>query len=213
MNNIRKFNLPFDKLTKEAQVWRSKISKFEKLIIEIGAGVGFHAIKYAKANNNSFFIAIEKTSEKFNKLNTRVLNHPNLDNIYPVHANAINWIYNNIYKQELDECFILYPNPYPKASQQNKRFTNIPFMDYLFSRLKIGGKLTLATNMKYYFEEAKEAFIVKGYLKLLDNSIINSIDNFSPRTHFEKKYLDRGEVCYNLVFIKVSEDGNNAYGL
>ena len=36
-------------------------------------------------------------------------------------------------------------------------------------------------------------------LKEIEFKALNS--SFRPRTHFEKKYLERGETCYNLVFI------------
>lgn len=203
MKKVRVFKPPFSKVPNSQQAWRGPASRFSRLVIEIGAGVGFHAVCYAKSNSDSFIIPIEKTSAKFNKLNSRVSNHPELDNIYPVHANAINWIFSNLDSYEVDECFILYPNPYPKASQQNKRFTDIPFMDFLFTTLKPGASLTLATNMNYYYEEAKTAFMAQKCLELKEDFIINNVGNFVPRTHFEKKYLERNEVCYNLVFVKI----------
>jgi hypothetical protein len=37
-------------------------------------------------------------------------------------------------------------------------------------------------------------------LKILENRILNL--NEQPRTHFEKKYLERKEACYNLILEK-----------
>jgi tRNA G46 methylase TrmB len=173
-------------------------SQYSFLDIEIGCGVGFHPIDYGKKNPQRLLIAIEKTKEKFDKFERRLKKHPEIQNVVALHTNAIWWITHNVRECTVDRYFILYPNPYPKDEQ--KRFFQMPFMSHLVETLKFGGTITLATNEKFYFEESLENAQKIWKLKVLENRILDFGEQ--PRTHFEKKYLERGENCYNLVLKK-----------
>ena len=129
------------------------------LDLEIGCGVGYHPIQYAKKNPSRSLIAIEKTREKFLKFQRRFENSESPSNLLPVQAHAVTWIVQNIRERSLENIFLLYPNPYPKTSQQNLRWHRAPFMGFLLTRLKLGGKLRLATNEEFYRDEAKQFYI------------------------------------------------------
>ena len=174
------------------------LPKSKHLAIEIGCGVGYHPISYAQKNPASFLIAIEKTAAKFAKFNRRYENHSKPQNLLPVHSNAVNWIAENIAPNQIDHYFILYPNPYPKLGQQNKRWHAMPFMSYLIKTLKPKGRLTLATNISSYKEEAVDFMTNQWSLDLVECQKVHN----SSRTHFEKKYLESKQICWNMVFEK-----------
>lgn len=171
---------------------------YTNLDIEIGCGVGFHPIDYAKNNPERLLVAIEKTKEKFDKFLGRLERHPQIKSVVPIHTNAVWWIAHEVLPYSVDRYFILYPNPYPKDPQ--KRFFQMPFMNHLVDTLKPGGTITLATNEKYYFDESLENAQKIFGLKIIEKRIVDPSEK--PRTHFEKKYLERGEACYNLVVTK-----------
>ncbi len=185
----------------EQQTWRALV-KNRNLVIEIGPGVGLHPLRYAQQHPQDFIIAIEKTTEKFNKFAKRRINHPQLDNIYPVHANAIEWITRNISAGEVDAYFLLYPNPYPKAAQKNKRLMHMPFMQYLIKSMRPAATLTMATNMQFFYQEAKQQWSQVAEFALVTDRILSAA-NQVPRTHFERKYLASGQQCYELIFKKI----------
>ena len=195
----RDFQYPLLPIPINEQQWRKQRQPQQALVIEIGAGVGLHPIQYGLAHPNSMIVAIEKTSEKYQKMQRR-LQHHHLDNVYPVQANAIQWVSQNLHEEEVDDYFILYPNPYPKASQRNKRFINMPFMQKLWQTLKIGGHLTLATNEDFYYLEAVETWQTLPFLEVIEIGRVPC--DVKPRTHFEKKYLERGEQCWHCVVKK-----------
>jgi tRNA G46 methylase TrmB len=179
--------------------WDGRINRgYHFLDIEIGCGVGFHPISYARKNPDRLLVAVEKTTKKFEKFKRRFLNHKSPANLIPVHANAVAWITHYIQPESVDRYFILYPNPYPKNPQ--KRFFAMPFMAYLIETLKPHGEITLATNEKFHADEARELGVQQWNLKLIKDEIL-PLDS-TPRTHFEKKYLARGEACFNLKFLK-----------
>ncbi len=170
------------------------------LDLEIGCGAGYHPIQYALNHPHRNLIAIEKTVRKFTKFLVHFRKYPRLYNLYPIHANAISWIAKHIAPEEVEHCFIFYPNPYPKTRHHNQRWYAMPFMGFLLSRLKSHGTITLATNILDYWQEAQKYFTQVWHLEIVSSSILSA--EFIPRTHFEKKYLSRGEVCYNLIVKK-----------
>lgn len=87
--------------------------------------------------------------------------------------------------------FLLYPNPYPKASQLRKRWYGSPAFPAL---LDLGGLLTVRTNWSVYAEEFVLALHAAGFQasgrQLFDNK---------PITAFEKKYTARGDSLFEVV--------------
>ncbi|MGE3385431.1 MAG: tRNA (guanosine(46)-N(7))-methyltransferase TrmB [Bdellovibrionales bacterium] len=196
---IRPFNPQRIPAPPLAQAGWPALTDCHEVDLEIGAGAGLHAIHYAKANPNRLLIAIERTS-KAERLQRRAKNHPKLSNLLAYRSDAIHWVTHFVPELSLSRIFLLYPNPYPKARQQNLRWHAMPFMGFLLSRLKAQGELILATNEAFYAQEAKNTFCGHWGLQLKSEEIL-SADSI-PRTHFEKKYLARGELCRNLIFLK-----------
>jgi tRNA (guanine-N7-)-methyltransferase len=174
--------------------------------LEIGPGVGWHPITYAKNNPQRRLIAIEHSQARFESFSRRHSTH-GLGNLFPVHANAVHWITHHVPAGKIERIFILFPNPYPKQGQRNKRWHAMPFREQLVQALAPGGRLLLATNTQSYAEEAAEMLNHTAGLSLVDKLTYSREHERGqkPRTHFEKKYLQRGETCYELVFSKRQE--------
>jgi tRNA (guanine-N7-)-methyltransferase len=191
------------KTTPEIAKWLERAENdSQPLDIEIGCGVGWHPIQYAEQNTDRNLIAIEHTRAKFERFQSRVQRHPELTNLLPVHADAIRWVAHNIPASKIDRYFLLYPNPEPKAP--NRRWLRSPFMHYLLETLKPGGELVLATNEIWYMEEAcnwAENAWNLGRPKVRELSL-KELKTFSPRTHFEKKYLEREQTCFDVTWVK-----------
>ncbi len=167
----------------------------EPVCVEIGAGKGKHALLFTQTNPNSKLIAIERTREKFLAMQKQhaLEGQPNLQT---VHADALPWIVHALYPAQVEQFFILYPNPEPHNPAQ--RWLNMPFFEFLLSRLKTGGMITLASNIPEYIEEAEQQ--VQNLWKL--PFVKEIIGQDSARTHFEIKYLERGELCQQLIISK-----------
>ena len=170
------------------------------LDLEIGAGGGLHAVRYCQQNPTRTLLAVEKTHTRFAKLENRKLGHPELRNLHTIHADAVAFVCHYLPTASLERIFLLYPNPYPKPKQANLRWHNRPFLGQLLKTLKPGGRLTLATNIQSYADEAAARMVDTWKLDLQE---FRKVDPAAvPRTHFEKKYLARNETCWNLIFCK-----------
>jgi tRNA (guanine-N7-)-methyltransferase len=163
-------------------------------VLEIGAGVGLHALSFARANPDAQVFSIERTAEKFQKFHHSFLAEGS-QNLHPIHADAIPWVVHALPPACLQQVFILYPNPEPKNPAQ--RWFNMPFMQFLLSRMQPNATLTLASNMVEYLDEAEQQLIHVWQLPYVRSSVTSE-----RRTHFEIKYMARGEACGQLLITK-----------
>lgn len=170
------------------------------LDIEIGCGVGLHPLQRSMAYPDRHLIAIEHTQEKYQSFNRRFEKHGSPVNLLPVHANAITWIDSFVPVGSVDNIFLLYPNPNPKRATQ--RWFRMPFFSKLIEVLKDGGHITLATNVLSYGDEAEVYGLQHWGLSMVHRRSLSSADGIIGRTHFERKYLGRGEICAEIVFAK-----------
>lgn len=171
----------------------------KNLDLEIGAGQGLHAIQYCLSHPDRHLIALERTQNKFWAFRARLSGHPRLSNLSALRTDAQAFVAHRIPPHSLENVFLLYPNPYPKAKQANLRWHRSPFMHFLSTRMKAKGRLHLATNLKWYADEAESWLTGNSDLfRLSQRSEIQP--GTLPRTHFEKKYLERGETCFDLIF-------------
>lgn len=183
----------------------TEASRYEAFDLEIGCGAGMHAIAYARANPKRLLVAVERTQDKFAGVEQRLKNHEPLPNLLALRDDAVSLVTHLVSPHSLDRVFLLYPNPYPKESQANKRWHRMPFLRSLHGAMKVGGELTLATNERFYRDEALLWFSGVGLFDLIreDSFVQNDVGSQrlpKARTHFEKKYLAAGQTVYNLVF-------------
>ncbi|WP_347456859.1 SAM-dependent methyltransferase [Acinetobacter thermotolerans] len=167
----------------------------EPICVEIGAGKGKHALLFTRNNPERQLIAIERTREKFLAMQKQHALEGQ-SNLQTVHADALPWVVHALYPAQVEQFFILYPNPEPHNPAQ--RWANMPFFEFLLSRLQTGGTITLASNIPEYIDEAEQQMQELWKLPYVKEGIPKD----SARTHFEIKYLERGELCQQLIITK-----------
>ena len=167
----------------------------DPLCVEIGAGKGKHALLFTANHPEKKLIAVERTREKFVAMQKQH-SLEGQQNLQLVHADALPWVVHALQPQQVEQFFILYPNPEPHNPAQ--RWLNMPFFEFLLSRLKPNGTITLASNIPAYIDEAEQQLIDVWKLPYQKQKIATD----SARTHFEIKYLQRGELCQQLLITK-----------
>lgn len=88
----------------------------------------------------------------------------------------------------LDEHYILYPNPWPKSSQLQRRVHGHPAFPLL---AELEGRVEVRSNWAIYIEEFAEAARKIGFNGSLDTLTVGE-----PLTLFERKYHDRGQTLW-----------------
>lgn len=169
------------------------------VFLEIGAGKGRHALDFAKNHPDATLIAIERTKEKFQAFRKSLITdsaYSELKNLYAIHADAIPWVVHGLPANSLNGVFILYPNPEPNNA--NQRWLNMPFFEFLLSRMKDESSLVLVSNIESYIQEALEQVEKVWQLPVM----CHEVETTMKRTHFEQKYLERGETCWEITIRK-----------
>lgn len=166
-----------------------------QIALEIGAGKGKHALQFAQQQPQMPLYAIERTREKYTVMQA-LSTAAQLDTFYPIHADAIPWVVHALNPAQVQQCFILYPNPEPHNASQ--RWLNMPFFEFLLSRLADDATIVLASNIADYIAEAELQLQQLWKLPYVKQKIASD----SARTHFEVKYLARGELCQQLIISK-----------
>jgi tRNA G46 methylase TrmB len=86
----------------------------------------------------------------------------------------------------------------------------MPFFNKLIQTLKPGATIELRTNLEWYAQEAISQSNNSNNKKERSNLLLVKYEKFSnPKndsTHFEKKYLLTGQLCYQLIFMKPKKD-------
>ena len=168
--------------------------------LEIGCGTGEFAIQWAKQTKNPV-IAIEKTRTRFLKFDKAYRGLKGVNNLWPVHTNAVWWLAHYGKNNSFERIFLCYPNPYPKKRQAHLRWINRPFMPFLLDLLRRKGTLQLRTNKSYYYKEFKEKIKKFPFMQIKENKRIENL--FQAQSLFEKKYLEKGDSCYVLEYQKL----------
>lgn len=207
MKALRSFNsqnipLPLDL---DFSVCAHALSSNSRIFLEIGCGVGWHPIQLAMEYPEVLVIGVEHSKSRFAAFQRRVEAHRMRDpkalaNLLPVHADAESFVVHALKEQSLERVYMMYPNPYPKASQANKRWMQAPFMECLLEKLKPKAVFEMRTNEAWYAKESVKQAKALWNLKQVDRFRVqkNTHPNFQVKTHFEKKYFERGQVLHVL---------------
>lgn len=158
----------------------SKISlgKYDKLILEIGAGRGNFAINLALENPNYLIVALEK-SAAFVRMIAIKRNELALKNLLVIKDDAdrlIEWFNSS----SVDVICLNFSDPWPKLRQHKRRLTYPRYLKIYNEILKVGGKLKFRTDHLTFFIDSLD------YLERFFN--IYYVDFDFPKTDIMTEY-------------------------
>ena len=154
------------------------------LILDSFCGTGMSTALIARANPDALVVGIDQSAHRLAK------HQPSeAKNYLLLRAEAEPfWLCLVEADITLHSHWLLYPNPWPKASQLKRRVHGHGAFPVL-SRL--GGKLELRTNWDIFAQEFAQAAAligIKGHTA--------SLTPDAPMTLFERKYADRGQTLW-----------------
>lgn len=159
------------------------------LILDSCCGVGESTSKIAKAHPDAKIIGLDKSALRVSKHSHYSFSE---DNHIVVRADVIDfWRLAVDAKWQLDKHYMLYPNPYPKKTQLQKRWHGHPAF---LSLLALGGTLIQRSNWQLYLHES--AHVLAHFAK---HAEIKNVVDSEPFTPFERKYSASGQICWELV--------------
>ncbi|RMH73693.1 MAG: SAM-dependent methyltransferase [Gemmatimonadetes bacterium] len=159
----------------------------QPLILDSGCGVGESTRWLADQFPDHWVLGIDKSAHRLAKgktsgANFRIVRADLID--FWLQAAAAGW--------EVKRHYLLYPNPYPKATHLKRRWHGHPIFTSL---IQLGEYVEVRSNWRIYVEEFQYAY-------QRATGITGQINLFVPRppvTPFERKYHRSGQSLYQLI--------------
>lgn len=181
---------PFNQHTLDAfeqtQSWLGKRSA--PVILDSCCGVGESTALLAKQNPDCTVIGVDKSALRTGKhqhyskgSDNYLVVRADLNDFWRL-ARQANW--------QLSKHYLLYPNPYPKAAQVQRRWhASAAFADIL----ALSGEIEVRSNWQIYIEEFAIALTTAGIESQVDEYLADE-----PMTPFERKYWASGQQSWRV---------------
>ena len=127
------------------------------LEIEVGCGKGKFLTERAKANPDCDFLGIERMLERVRLFDGKC-RRGKIDNAKVLRLEALYTFHYLLPEHHARTVYVFFPDPWPKKKHHSHRLFGPLFLNALWKRLEVGGKLEFATDHKEYFETVKECF-------------------------------------------------------
>jgi len=122
------------------------------VVLEIGFGRGEFLLDLAERFPGTAFLGVEVSYKRVLKL-ARKLARTELTNVRLLEARAENVVRDLLPLESLDEAWINFSDPWPKARHEGRRLIQPAFISELVQCMKPGGRLHIATDDVPYAEQ------------------------------------------------------------
>jgi tRNA (guanine-N7-)-methyltransferase len=126
------------------------------VVLEIGFGGGEHLVAQAQAHPEQRFIGAEPFLNGVGSC-LRHIEESGVQNVRLHHGDARD-VLTRLPDAALDRCYILFPDPWPKARHHKRRLIQRDFLAELARVLKPGAEVRFATDWANYAEWTLEMF-------------------------------------------------------
>ncbi|MDR1514529.1 MAG: tRNA (guanosine(46)-N7)-methyltransferase TrmB [Synergistaceae bacterium] len=171
------------------------------IIAEIGFGNGEYLEHLAKTRPDCTIIGIEISQWCVTKAARRALSAGS-GNIRLILGDARNFFRYAFEPNSVSEVYMNFPCPWPKRRHAERRVASPRFAALIGGRLALGGTFTLATDVEWYAEQTREAFLSNGSFSA-DPVERNPARDYV--TKYERKWREMGRETFVTKAIKTAE--------
>lgn len=138
------------KLPKKGKVDLESLFDFtpREFIFEIGYGDGEHIVQMAQKNPDVAFIGTEVFVNGNASILKKIIEN-NIKNIR-IFPDDVNLLFPYLEDGVFSRIFVLYPDPWPKNRNENRRMINKTNLQIFYNLLKNGGNLFVASDHPIY---------------------------------------------------------------
>lgn len=170
----------------------------EKVIMEIGFGMGEATAIIAKNHLNNGYIAVDVHPPGIGKLLARIAENE-LTNLKVIEDDVHVVMQHMIADESLDGIHLYFPDPWPKTKHNKRRIVNEGFLQLIHPKIKAGGFIHIATDWVPYAESIKQVFAAST---LFTGGVIDKPD-WRPVTRFEGQGIDKDHAVNDMFYTKV----------
>ena len=169
----------------------------EKIIMEIGFGMGEATAIIAKNHPNNAYIAVDVHPPGIGKLLGRIVEN-GLTNLRVI-EDDVHIVLPHMFEDEsLDAIHLYFPDPWPKKKHNKRRIVNEGFLALIHPKLKKGGYIHIATDWVPYAISMQEVFAASS---LFTGGVIEKPES-RPVTRFEGQGIDKDHQVTDLMYFR-----------
>ena len=169
----------------------------EKIIMEIGFGMGEATAIIAKNHPNNAYIAVDVHPPGIGKLLGRIVDN-GLTNLRVI-EDDVHIVLPHMFEDEsLDAIHLYFPDPWPKKKHNKRRIVNEGFLALIHPKLKKGGYIHIATDWVPYAVSIEEVFAAST---LFSGGVIEKPES-RPVTRFEGQGIDKDHQVTDLMYFR-----------
>ena len=169
----------------------------EKIIMEIGFGMGEATAIIAKNHPNNAYIAVDVHPPGIGKLLGRIVEN-GLTNLRVI-EDDVHIVLPHMFEDEsLDAIHLYFPDPWPKKKHNKRRIVNEGFLALIHPKLKKGGYIHIATDWVPYALSIEEVFAAST---LFSGGVIEKPES-RPVTRFEGQGIDKDHQVTDLMYFR-----------
>ncbi len=170
----------------------------EKVIMEIGFGMGEATALIAKNHPNNGYIAVDVHPPGIGKLLARIVEN-DLTNLKIIEDDVHVVMQHMIVDESLDGIHLYFPDPWPKKKHNKRRIVNEGFLQLIHPKIKKGGFIHIATDWVPYAMSIQEVFAAST---LFVGGVIDKPE-WRPVTRFEGQGIDKDHAVKDMLYTKV----------
>ena len=169
----------------------------QKIIMEIGFGMGEATAIIAKNHPNNAYIAVDVHPPGIGKLLGRIVDNE-LKNLRVI-EDDVHIVLPHMFEDEsLDAIHLYFPDPWPKKKHNKRRIVNEGFLSLIHPKLKKGGYIHIATDWVPYALSIQEVFAAST---LFTGGVIEKPES-RPVTRFEGQGIDKDHQVTDLMYFR-----------
>jgi tRNA (guanine-N7-)-methyltransferase len=169
----------------------------QKIIMEIGFGMGEATAIIAKNHPNNAYIAVDVHPPGIGKLLGRIVDNE-LKNLRVI-EDDVHIVLPHMFEDEsLDAIHLYFPDPWPKKKHNKRRIVNEGFLSLIHPKLKKGGYIHIATDWVPYALSMQEVFAAST---LFTGGVIEKPES-RPVTRFEGQGIDKDHQVTDLMYFR-----------
>lgn len=182
--------------------WRELFFKNSNPItVELACGKGEYTIGLSKQFPEVNFIGVDIKGDRIARGSKKAMDL-NLSNVAFLRT-GIQYLDEFFEPEEIDEIWLVHPDPQPRDKEEKRRLTNQKFLDIYKIYLKNEGIFHLKTDSEFLFDysleviKADSAFELLAFTDDLYNSDLKE-GHFDIVTHYEKLFNEKGATIHYL---------------
>ncbi len=172
-------------------------------ILEIGFGNGETLAEIAKNHPENDYLGIEVHRPGVGHLLQRI-EEQGITNLRVMSEDAVDIMEKQIPDGSLDALYLFFPDPWHKKKHHKRRQVNPAWAQLVRRKLKLGGRLHMATDWENYAEQMRDVLnAAEGFRNTSTTGDYVSKPDYRPETKFERRGLQLGHGVWDLVFEKM----------